>query len=280
MAEVAWREAPTTGLVAGSKALEYACFGPPPDRAPTIVMLHEGLGCRALWRDFPARLAAQTGWGCCVYSRAGYGQSEPTELPRPLDYMTREALEALPDVLAATGFRRGILLGHSDGATIAAIYAGSVQDHRVRGLILMAPHFFAEELGLTEIGKAGKAYESGDLRAGLARYHRDPDNAFRGWHDSWRHLDFRAWNVADVIDYLRVPVLAIQGRQDQYGTLAQIEELENRCYAPVEVAILEQCRHAPHLDQPDATLGEVADFVARLERIEAEEVVITQQGGA
>ncbi|WP_373049844.1 alpha/beta fold hydrolase [Thalassovita aquimarina] len=270
-----WKDGQTAALTAGGKSLEYACFGPAPEQAPTIVMLHEGLGCVALWRDFPQRVAQATGFGVFVYSRAGYGQSDPVDLPRPLDYMTREALDVLPGVLDAIGFQNGILFGHSDGATIAAIYAGSVEDFRVRGLILMAPHFFTEDMGLAEIAKAKELYETGDLRDRMARYHRDPDNAFRGWNDSWLAPGFKDWNVGEVIDYLRIPVLAIQGRDDQYGTLAQIEEIDSRCYAPVEIAILDDCRHAPHLDQPERTLAEIAEFADRLERIEHESVPVT-----
>jgi pimeloyl-ACP methyl ester carboxylesterase len=183
--------------------------------------------------------------------------------------MTREAVEVLPEVLDAVGFRRGILMGHSDGATIAAIHAGSVADHRVRGLVLIAPHFFTEPEGLSEIARARIAFETGDLRARMARYHRDPDNAFRGWNDAWLDPGFAHWNVAEAIDYIRVPVLAIQGVGDQYGTLAQIAEIETRCYAPVETLILEDCRHAPFRDRPDAVLAAVAEFAARLERIDA-----------
>ena len=257
-------------LSAGGKALEWRSFGPAPDKAATIVLLHEGLGCAALWRDFPEKLAQATGKGVFVYSRAGYGQSDPVDLPRPLDYMTREAVDVLPQVLDAIGFRAGVLMGHSDGATIAAIYAGSVEDFRVRGLILMAPHFFTEEMGLASIAEAKAVYET-DLKARMAKYHRDPDNAFRGWNDAWLHPDFKAWHVGEVIDYLRIPVLAIQGREDQYGTLAQIEEIETRSYAPVETLILDDCRHAPHFDQPDAVLASVAEFLTRLDRIEQAE---------
>ncbi len=258
--------------MAGGKALEYACWGPPPDAAPTVVMLHEGLGCLALWRDFPERLVQATGFGVMAYSRAGYGRSDRADLPRPLDYMTREAVGVLPQVLDAIGFRRGVLMGHSDGATIAAEYAGRVPDHRVRGLVLMAPHFFTEPAGLAEIARARDAYETGDLRARLARHHADPDNAFRGWNDAWLHPGFRDWNVGEVIDYMRIPTLAIQGREDQYGTLRQIDEIESRAYSPVDTLILDDCRHAPQQDRPDAVLDAVAEFCARLERIEAAEV--------
>ncbi len=261
-------------LCVAGKSLEYACFGPPPDTAPTLVLLHEGLGCVRLWRDFPQKLADLTGFGVFAYSRSGYGQSDLAELPRPLDYMTREAVDVLPDLLDRIGLQRGVLLGHSDGATIAAIYAGSVEDHRIRGLILMAPHFFTESIALAAISEARITYETGGLPKRMAKYHRDPDHTFCGWSDSWLHPGFKAWNVTDVIDYLRIPVLAIQGNDDKYGTYAQIQELEQRSYAPVDVALLDACHHAPHLDQPVKTCAAIADFLARLQRIDRIKVAI------
>lgn len=259
-------------LTAGGKSLEWACWGPPPGDGPVIVMLHEGLGCVALWRDFPARVAEATGLPVFAYSRAGYGQSERAKLPRPLDYMTREAVDVLPELLDDLGAARVILLGHSDGATIAAEYAGRVADHRVRGLILMAPHVFAEPEGLAAIVEAKRLYLTSDLPGKMAQFHAHPDNAFWGWNGAWLHPHFRKWNVAEVIDYLRVPSLVIQGRQDQYGTLAQVAEFEERSYAPVDTLILEDCQHAPHLEHPEAVLEAVTDFAARLVRIEAAEV--------
>jgi pimeloyl-ACP methyl ester carboxylesterase len=274
MADFEWRDGAASEITVNGKRLEAVSYGPPPGEAPTIVMLHEGLGCVALWRDFPKKLAEATGFGVFAWSRGGYGQSDPVDLPRPLDYMTREALDVLPGVLDAIGFEYGILLGHSDGASIAAIYAGSVEDFRVRGLVLMAPHFFTEEGGLKSIAEAKDAYDNGDLRGKLAKYHRDVDNAFRGWNDAWLDPGFKAWNIGESIDYLRVPVLAIQGADDQYGTLAQIREIENRIYSPVDVEILSDCRHSPHIEQPEKTLAAIAEFCARLARIEAAEVEV------
>jgi pimeloyl-ACP methyl ester carboxylesterase len=262
-----WKTDGTFTIEAAGKRLEARCFGPKPGDRPTIVMLHEGLGSVSLWSDFPEQLSRATGWGVFAYSRAGYGQSDPVELPRPLDYMTREAVDVLPDVLDAIGLREGILLGHSDGATIAAIYGGSVQDHRVRGLVLIAPHFFTEPAGLASIAEAKSAYADG-LRDKLARHHKDVDVAFKGWNGAWLDPGFKAWNVEEVIDYLRVPVLAVQGRNDQYGTLAQIEAIEARIYSPADIEIIEDSRHAPFLDQRDRTLAVIAEFVARLDRIE------------
>jgi pimeloyl-ACP methyl ester carboxylesterase len=277
LADFEWREGAGDLRIAG-KRLETLCLGPAPDRAPTLVLLHEGLGCVDLWRDFPRRLAEATGFGVFVYSRAGYGRSEPVELPRPLDYMTREARDTLPVLLDAIGVRRCVLLGHSDGASIAAIHAGSVEDFRVRGLVLIAPHFFTEDSGLSAIAAASDAYANGDLRARLARYHADVDNAFGGWRDAWLDPGFKSWNVADVIDYWRVPALAIQGAGDQYGTLAQIREIETRAYSPVDVEIFDDCKHAPHSEQPEKAVAAVADFCARLERIEGEVVGLEMDG--
>jgi pimeloyl-ACP methyl ester carboxylesterase len=269
-----WRNGVSESLAIGGKRLEYVCHGPAPSAAPTIVMLHEGLGCVALWRDFPRRFAEATGLGVFAYSRAGYGRSDSVELPRPLDYMTREARETLPRVLDAIGFQRGILLGHSDGASIAAICAGAIEDFRVRGLVLIAPHFFTEESGLAAIAAARAAYDAGDLKRRLAKYHRDVDNAFRGWNDAWLDPGFKSWNIADVIDYWRIPVLAIQGADDPYGTLMQIREIEHRIYSPVDVEILNGCKHSPHTEQPEETLAAVVDFCARLIRIEQAKVEI------
>ncbi|MBD1548644.1 alpha/beta fold hydrolase [Roseibium aggregatum] len=274
MPEFEWRDGVATTITVNGKSLEAVCYGPSPDQAPTIVLLHEGLGCVALWREFPKKLVEATGFGVFAWSRGGYGQSDTVDLPRPLDYMTREAVHVLPGVLDTIGFKHGILVGHSDGASIAAIYAGSVEDHRVRGLVLMAPHFFTEEGGLKSIAEAKEAYETGDLRFRLAKYHKDVDNAFRGWNDAWLDPGFKSWNIAEAIDYLRIPVLAIQGADDQYGTLAQIEEIENRIYSPVDVEILADCKHSPFLEQPEKTLAAISEFCARLERIETAEVEI------
>jgi pimeloyl-ACP methyl ester carboxylesterase len=233
------------------------------------VLLHEGLGSIGLWRSFPEKLAERTGYCVAAYSRGGYGQSDPVPLPRPLDYMTREAIDVLPQVLDAIGFKRGILLGHSDGASIAAIYAGSVEDVRIWGLCLISPHFFTEPGGLASIAEAKVQYETGDLRQRLAKHHADVDNAFRGWNGAWLDPGFKSWNIEDSIPGIRVPVLAIQGRDDQYGTLAQIDALVNRAHAPVDTAILENCKHSPHVEQPDYTLEVASDFLARLDKIEA-----------
>lgn len=262
-------------LDVGAMRLEYRMIGPRPDVAPTIVMLHEGLGCVGLWGDFPDKLQAATGAGVFVYSRAGYGRSSPVKLPRPLTFMHEEAREVLPKVLDAIGFRRGLLLGHSDGASIAAIYAGSVQDHRVRGLVLIAPHFFTEDSGIAEIARARDAYVTTDLRQKLARWHADVDNAFRGWNDVWLDPDFRKWDITEPLAYIRVPILIVQGEDDQYGTQRQIEVARRECYCPVEVALYPGVRHSPHREAPALLLASVSEFAGRLLREHHEGEIVT-----
>jgi len=254
-------------LTIGPHHLEYRFIGPRPDRAPTIVMLHEGLGCVGLWGDFPERLQRATGAGVFAYSRAGYGQSSPVALPRPLSYMHDEARDVLPALLDAIGFRRGVLLGHSDGASIAAIYAGTHQDHRIGGLVLIAPHFFPEDVSIASIAEAKTAYETTDLRQKLARWHKDPDNAFYGWNGAWLDPGFRKWDITEQLAYIRVPLLIVQGEGDQYGTVAQIEAAKRECYCPVEVALLAGAKHSPQREAPEATLAAITDFVANVGRI-------------
>src|SRR6201995_1081974 len=213
----------TGSLRINESDLEYRMLGPSPQDAPTIVMLHEGLGSAALWGDFPEKLQAATGAGVFVYSRAGYGASSAVQLPRPLDYMQREALDVLPALLHEIRFRRGILVGHSDGASIATIYAGGVQDHRIRGLALIAPHFVVEDISVKSIAGVKTLYEQGDLRTKLSRWHTDVDNAFYGWNAAWLDPAFRSWDISEYLAYVRVPLLIMQGADDQYGTLRQIE---------------------------------------------------------
>jgi pimeloyl-ACP methyl ester carboxylesterase len=248
----------------GPENLEYRMVGPRPDAAPTLVLLHEGLGCVGMWGDFPDKLAAATGCGVFVYSRAGYGRSSPVNLPRPISYMHAEARDSLPRLFDAIGFRRGILVGHSDGASIASIYAGSHQDHRVRGLVLMAPHFICEDVTAKSIAEARDAYDIGDLRARLQKWHPSVDNAFRGWADVWLDNDFRQWDISEELAYIRVPILIVQGEDDQYGTMRQIEIAQEECYCPVDVVMLPGVKHNPAREAPDVTLRNVSDFVTRI----------------
>lgn len=247
-------------LQVGSSRLEYAWYGPGPSEAPTIVFLHEGLGCVTLWKDFPERVAAATGLGALVYSRAGYGGSSPVNVPRSLRYMHEEGLEVLPEVLDAAGIRQALLVGHSDGASISVIHAGSADDRRLAGIVLMAPHVFNEPQCVDSIRRAREAYQDTPLRERLARYHgENVDCAFWGWNQAWLDPGFRRWNIEEYLPGIRVPVLVIQGLQDEYGTSDQVEAIERQSGARVETLWLEDCRHSPHRDRPEATLEAIRE---------------------
>src|SRR5262245_4386405 len=252
-------------IAIAGRRIEAVWYGPPPDRAPTLVLLHEGLGCVTMWRDFPRALAERTGYGVLVYSRPGYGASDPVPRPQALRYMDEEAFEILPAVLDQAGVRKAVLVGHSDGASIATIYAGGAQDFRVRALVLMAPHFFVEVLSIRSIVAAKEAFDQGHLRERLARHHGvNVDTAFHVWNAAWLDPGSRGWRIDDRLAHVRVPILIVQGADDQYGTTAQIELAEQETYCPVDALVLDDCRHSPHLDQPAATLTAVADFAYRV----------------
>jgi len=253
---------PSGFLTVGDAHLEYRMTGPSPESAPVIVMLHEGLGSAGLWGDFPERLQAATGAGVFAYSRAGYGHSTPAKLPRPLDYMHVEALDVLPKLLDKIGFRRGLLLGHSDGASIAAIYAGSHQDHRVQGLALIAPHFIVEDISVASIAQIRNAYETTSLKEKLSRWHKDVDNAFHGWNGAWLDPKFRDWDISEYLAYIRVPIMVLQGVDDEYGTLRQVEIAQQECYCPVDIEIISDAGHSPHREAPGATLDAIEQFAS------------------
>ena len=242
-------------------SLEFEWHGHSPADAPTLVFLHEGLGSVAMWKDFPARVAAATGYGALIYSRAGYGASDPIVLPRPVRFMHDEAVRTLPLVLDALQIRHAILIGHSDGGSIALIYAGSQSDPRIRALVLEAPHVFVEDITVESIEAARKSYEAGDLKLRLARYHGNVDNAFWGWNQVWLNPEFRSWNIEEYLPKIHLPVLVIQGEQDEFGTLRQVEAIESGCAGPVQKLILSNCGHSPHRDQPKTVLQTIADFL-------------------
>jgi pimeloyl-ACP methyl ester carboxylesterase len=258
---------PTGFLRIGASDLEYRMIGPEPADAPTIVMLHEGLGSAGLWGDFLEKLQAATGAGVFAYSRTGYGASTPAKLPRPLDYMHIEAREVLPKVLDAIGFRRGLLVGHSDGASIATIYAGSHQDHRVEGLALIAPHFIVEDVSVASIAEIKTAYETTSLKEKLARWHKDVDNAFYGWNGAWLDPKFRSWDISEFLAYVRVPIAILQGVDDVYGTMRQIEIAQEECYCPVDVTVIPGAGHQPHREAPGPTLDAITEFANAVLRV-------------
>ena len=233
--------------------IEQVWIGEP--AAGALVFLHEGLGSIAQWRDTPAEIARETGLPALVYSRQGYGQSSPASVPRPLTYMHDEAAR-IPYV------PEPILVGHSDGASIAIIAAG--EGHvRPRALVLIAPHVFVEDLSVASIAAARDAYEHGDLRARLAKYHADVDGAFWGWNRAWLDPEFRRWNLEAYLPRITVPTLIIQGRDDQYGTLAQVDAIERQLGGPHETLIVDGAGHAPFRDQPALVHARISDFVRR-----------------
>lgn len=241
----------------GGRPIEVVRTGSPP---PSIVFLHEGLGSALQWRDVPERLGAALDRGTLAYSRFGYGRSAPVALPRPLTYMHDEAREVLPAVLDATGCAREVaLFGHSDGASIAIMAAAL--DPRVRALVLEAPHVFVEDLSIASISKAKEAYATGDLRERLAKHHAHVDVAFRGWNDAWLDPGFRSWNIEEYLPRVAVPILVLQGEDDPYGTRAQVDAVAAKAAGRVDVVMLPACGHAPHRDQPEATLAAAAAFL-------------------
>ncbi len=261
MTQSTWTLPHSGWLQVDAAHLEYAIYGPPPSQAPTIVLLHEGLGSVSHWKDFPTNLAKETSCGVFVYSRSGYGQSSPAVLPRPLNYMSLEAVNVLPKILNTIEFRSGFLLGHSDGASISAIHAGELKDERVKGVILIAPHFFAEPRGLESILDIKLSYEAGKFGEKFNRYHKNPDNAFSGWANAWLDPKFKNWDISNCLDNIRVPVLAIQGRDDEYGSLDQIEEIKSRLNSLVRIEILDECGHSPHKKYPKLVLNLISKFV-------------------
>ncbi|SRR6266581_290662 len=234
----------------------------PREAAPAMVFLHEGLGCLSMWRDFPQQVADASGCEAVVYSRYGYGRSDPLRESRRPGFMHDEALQALPELIDHLGLARPILFGHSDGGSIALIYAAGAPSPPA-AVIAMAPHIMVEALSIASIEKARDAYRDTDLRQRLAKYHQDPDSAFRGWNDIWLAAEFRGWNIEDCLPRIDCPVLAIQGEDDEYGTMEQIERIARRC-RDVELVKLADCRHSPHKDQPQAVIAAVGEFVGRL----------------
>jgi len=229
-----------------------------PGESPALVLLHEGLGSARLWRGFPTALAEATGRRVLAFSRFGHGDSDLPPRPRTPSFMHEEARDVLPAVLDHLGIERPVLVGHSDGASIALIHAA---EHSTDRVVAMAPHVFVEPVCLAEIRAVRDQY-AGGLRDRMARHHRDPDAAFHGWNDVWLHPDFPRWSIEDLLGLIAVPVLLVQGEHDQYGTMAQLDRIEAAVSGPVERVHLD-ARHAPHLEAPEAVLEAVARFVLR-----------------
>jgi pimeloyl-ACP methyl ester carboxylesterase len=248
---------------AAGRSLAYEWIGQE-NRKPALVFLHEGLGSIRQWRDFPAKLAGATGCRALVYDRYGYGQSDVLAEPRrTVPFMHDEALTALPEILSNLKVRNPILIGHSDGASIALIHAGA--GHAVRGVVAMAPHVFIEPLCLKSIDKAKESFERTDFAEKLGRYHRDARKTFYGWADVWLDPEFKGWDIrADYLPGVRCPVLAIQGYDDEYGTMAQLDEIGRQVGGPCELLKIENCGHAPFRDQPETVISAVGSFIKAL----------------
>lgn len=258
----AWSAGPGF-LEVGGIRLEVRRLGPSPDRAPTIVFLHEGLGSAALWRDYPDRVCEAVGTGGLVYSRRGYGASDPAELPRPIDFMHREARESLPRLLAAAGIQAPVLYGHSDGASIALLFAARFPG-RPRALVLEAPHVFVEDVTVESIARLERDYAGTDLREKLGRWHDLPDHTVLGWTRAWLDPAFRAWDIRGELASVEAPALVLQGQDDEYGTWAQVRAVEAGVPGAVDSVRLAACGHAPHCDRPDESLGHAARFLGEV----------------
>ncbi|GJD56867.1 alpha/beta fold hydrolase [Methylobacterium dankookense] len=255
------RDADSGVLDLGGQRLEYRRAGPAAGEGATILLLHEGLGSADGWWPFADVLAAATGRPVLAYSRAGYGRSSPVALPRPADYLEREARAVLPRLLDAAGIRDCILVGHSDGATISAL-AAAAGDPRIRAAILIAPHVFVEDVTLAGVARARRAFEEDDLRERLAARHDDVEGAFRGWSDTWLDPARRGWDVRADLRGLTVPLAVIQGTRDRYGSADQIEAVRASC-PQAEIHHLPGIGHVPHEEDPAGALRILADFIGR-----------------
>jgi pimeloyl-ACP methyl ester carboxylesterase len=249
-------------LIVDGRALEVAWWGPPASTGSAIVLLHEGLGSVSMWRDFPLLLATRTGCRVMAYSRYGHGTSDPSATPHTIAFMHEEA-RILPAILDAAGIARAILFGHSDGGSIALIVAAESAG-RVEALVLEAPHVFVEDISIQSIRRTTALYRSGDLRARLARYHADVDTAFHGWSSVWLDPGFRSWNIEASLPRVTCPVLLIQGEQDEYGTLRQLDAIERQTAGWVERLLLADCGHSPHRDQQEQVLEAATEFVGKV----------------
>ena len=238
--------------------LEYQWVG---RSGPTLVFLHEGLGSIRQWRDFPARVATATGCRALVYDRYGYGNSDVLREPRAgVEFMHDGALNELPELLENLNIDNPILIGHSDGASIALIYAGT---YEVRGVAVLAPHVYVEDDGLKSIREINATFETSGLPERLGKYHRNARKTFHLWADAWLDPAFRQWNIEEYLPRIHCPVLAIQGEEDEYGTMAQLDAIARQVKGPCELLKLPGCGHSPHKDQPEKVLGSLASFIGK-----------------
>lgn len=255
-------ETQTFFLTVSGRKLEVQRIAGAQTEAKTLVFLHEGLGSISLWRDFPAQVVASTGCPGVVYSRYGHGNSDVLQESHSAQFMHDEALHILPELLEKLSIREPVLIGHSDGGSIAILHAGAGMP--ARGLVLLAPHVFVEDLSIKSIASVKSAFETGDLPKRLGPHHADATKTFRGWNDIWLDPSFREWNITEYVTKITCPVLAIQGYDDEYGTMAQLEAIAAKSGGPVETLRLHSCRHSPHRDQRDAVINAISKFLSML----------------
>ncbi|OGR09775.1 MAG: hydrolase [Desulfobacula sp. GWF2_41_7] len=248
-------------LKIGSEQIEIQWHRQEENGYPTLIFLHEGLGCTEMWKDFPSLLSQKTGCPSLVFSRLGYGASDPSPIPWKINFMHKEGLYFLPALMKEAKIRDHILIGHSDGGSISIIYAGSPYAKGLKALITMAAHVFCEEITLKSIYQANINYEYCDLRKKLEKYHgKNTENAFRGWNDVWLNPQFIHWNIEKYLPKIKIPMLAIQGNQDQYGSLKQLESVKQRA-GNATIHIIEDCRHSPHIEQSEKVLAIITKFI-------------------
>lgn len=250
-------------IAVDGRRIEYRMIPGSADSRPPLVFLHEGLGSAALWRDFPDTVARRLGSPALVYSRFGYGRSDGLAAKNTPRFMHTEALDVLPALLDALAVESPLLIGHSDGASIALIHAAGA-GRPVRGLVLMAPHVFVEPICLASIARIRTSYLDGDLRQRLAKYHARVDDAFLGWADTWLLPEFRAWSIEGLVGDIAQPMLLIQGRDDEYGTLQQLDRIEARAKVRCSRLVLDRCGHSPQRDQRRAVIDAIVDFARGL----------------
>ena len=231
---------------------------------PVLIFLHEGLGCTRMWKNFPEKLSGLTGCPALIFSRFGYGSSDPCPLPWKINFMHKEALRILPNIIKKAGIKNYILIGHSDGGSIGIIFSGSPYTKGLKGLITEAAHVFCEQKSVESIKQAKSYYEHKDLKQRLEKYHKgNTENAFRGWNDVWLTPKFINWNIEKYLNKIEIPMLAIQGKNDQYGTVKQIRSIQRRV-KHVKTCLIDDCSHSPHFEQQKIVLNVMAEFVQKI----------------
>ncbi|MCF6246233.1 MAG: alpha/beta hydrolase [Desulfobacula sp.] len=247
-----------------SKKIEIQWHNKEIKNRPCLIFLHEGLGCTAMWKEFPGLVSQKTNCPALVFSRLGYGKSDASTLPWKLNFMHKEALKLLPEIIKAAKIKNYILIGHSDGGSIGIIFSGSPHATGLKGLITLAAHVFCEQISVDSIFQAKINYENGNLKQGLEKYHeKNTENAFRGWNDAWLNPKFMHWNIEKYLKHIQVPMLSLQGKDDQYGTPKQLESIKTKV-ANIGTLLLDNCKHAPHSEQTKIALDLIARFISKV----------------